>query len=324
MFKYLKNINVEEIKIPSKDRNYEAKQVKEGLYFFKDSKENLHFGIKVDSQEKISDPKVNGISVEIGRFNKDGSSEEFIIDLRLNINRYEQQFLYLCDEIIGYLVELKYDRVKAVNYAVNRNKIFWEKKRKSLLSIDKQVGLICELDFLNKIININKNYMISSWTGPFKAKYDFTFSENYFEIKGTLRNKHSHFINGMDQLEFGSEKNLYLVSYLITKSIEKNSKSIKNYVRNILNLLNDNYEAFVMFNSCLYEYGYNPLDEDDYECFDFHEILVYEVNDNFPKLIPSMLVNSLSERISKVNYKVDLDGLKSMKIDQLKLGNYCF
>ena len=56
MFKYLKNINVEEIKIPSKDRNYEAKQVKEGLYFFKDSKENLHFGIKVDSQEKISDP----------------------------------------------------------------------------------------------------------------------------------------------------------------------------------------------------------------------------------------------------------------------------
>ena len=91
-----------------------------------------------------------------------------------------------------------------------------------------------------------------------------------------------------------------------------------------MNLLNDNYEAFVMFNSCLYEYGYNPLDEDDYECFDFHEILVYEVNDNFPKLIPSMLVNSLSERISKVNYKVDLDGLKSMKIDQLKLGNYCF
>lgn len=324
MLKYLKDINISEIKVPTEDRNYKAKPLKNGIYFFKDSKENLHFGIKVKEDKRISDPKVNGISIEIGKFKKDNSNEEFIIDLKLNINRYEQQFLYLCDEIIENIEEHKYDRVKAVTCAVDRNKIFWHKQRKFLLSEEKQIGLICELEFLSRIININNIFILNSWTGPSKGKYDFTFSENFFEIKGTKRNKHSHIINGLDQLNYDAEKNLFVVSYILSPTNGQNSKSIKNYVRNISNLLNDNYEAFDMFSSFLYEYGYNPLDEDDYESFDFQEILVYKVNDNFPKLIPSMIVNSLSERISKVNYRVDLDGLKSKKIDQLKFGDYCF
>ena len=101
----------------------------------------------------------------------------------MNHQRYEHQFIYFCDEIIKNILNLKLGNVASVKSAVGRNRLFWDKQRQDILTEDQQVGLLCELEFLDRIIEINNKNMLQSWKGPTGFKYDFVFTDAYSKLK---------------------------------------------------------------------------------------------------------------------------------------------
>ena len=153
--------------------------------------------LRIQSEESYKDPKINGVDIQVRQFNLNGVSIEKFIDIKLNHQRYEHQFIYFCDEIIKNILNLKLGNVASVKSAVGRNRLFWDKQRQDILTEDQQVGLLCELEFLDRIIEINNKNMLQSWKGPTGFKYDFVFTDNLFEVKGTRREGHSHTINGL-------------------------------------------------------------------------------------------------------------------------------
>ena len=91
-----------------------------------------------------------------------------------------------------------------------------------------------------------------------------------------------------------------------------------------MDVFHDNEELIINFNSLLFEYGYNPLHLENYIKFEFIESKVYTVDEKFPRLVKSMLKETLSERVSKIRYRIQLDGLDSKTYNNINLGDYCY
>ena len=207
---------------------------------------------------------------------------------------------------------------------VGRNRVFWDKQKQNILTEDQQVGLLCELEFLDRIIEINNKNMLQSWKGPTGFKYDFVFTDNLFEVKGTRREGHTHIINSLDQLDYHGNKKLFIISYIVTENEEINALSVSDMVNRVLMKLNDNDELINYFNALLFDYGYNIFHIKDYKKYEIIESKVYTVNNDFPKLTRKMINQNLSERVSKISYKIDLNGLASINLDNVQTGDYCY
>jgi len=326
MLQYLEDSSFVNLSIPPEDRNYDAVVISNpiGIYIYRDASGNYHLALRIKSEESIKDPKINGVDILTGNFNLDSESIEKFIDIKLNHNRYEQQFIYLCDEIIKNILNLKLGIVESVKTAVGRNRVFWEKQKHDILSDDNQVGLLCELDFLSRVIDINRKNMLQSWKGPSGFKYDFVYTDNMFEIKGTRGKGHAHTINGLDQLDHDGNKTLSLVSYMVVEKDGLNAMSVSDLANRIMNMLNEDDELINYFNNLLFDYGYNVFHYRDYKKYEIIESKVYKVNDDFPKLTREMINDNLSERVSKISYKIDLNGLESINLDDLSIGDYCY
>lgn len=326
MLEYLKDSSFSKLVVPPEDRNYHALAINidEGIYLYRDAGSNYHMALRIQSEESYKDPKINGVDIQVGQFNLNGVSIEKFIDIKLNHQRYEHQFIYFCDEIIKNILNLKLGNVASVKSAVGRNRLFWDKQRQDILTEDQQVGLLCELEFLDRIIEINNKNMLQSWKGPTGFKYDFVFTDNLFEVKGTRREGHFHIINGLDQLDYDGNKTLFIISYVVTEKDDINGLGVNDIVNSIIMKLNDNDELINHFNALLFDCGYNVFHVKDYKKYEIIESKVYTVNNEFPKLTRRMINENLSERVSKISYKIDLNGLASINLDHIQLGDYCY
>ena len=63
--------------------------------------------------------------------------------------------------------------------------------------------------------------------------------------------------------------------------------------------------------------GYNKLHSDKYRNLGIKivEQNCYEVDENFPRLISSFLSTNLSERVSKISYTINLDGINTIPLN---------
>ncbi len=145
--------------------------------------------------------------------------------------------------------------------------------------------------------------MLQSWKGPSGFKYDFVYTDNMFEIKGTRRKGHAHTINGLDQLDHDVNKTLSLVSYMVVEKDGLNAMSVSDLANRIMNMLNDDEELINYFNNLLFDYGYNVFHYRDYKKYEIIESKVYTVNDDFPKLTREM-INDKSFRKELVKIKL--------------------
>ena len=70
---------------------------------------------------------------------------------------------------------------------------------------------------------------INCWVAD-SQPIDFSIQNNLIEVKTTLKDKHSHIINGLDQLKIIKSKSKYILSILVKKSDIK--------TKDTLNLIN--------------------------------------------------------------------------------------
>ncbi|WP_292173036.1 PD-(D/E)XK motif protein [Mesorhizobium sp.] len=82
----------------------------------------------------------------------------------------------------------------------------------TLLSDEKQLGLVGELWLLERLLRSFGSPGLESWVGPNNQSHDFRIGDIEFEVKATLGTRRVHIINGLQQLAPTAGARLYLLS----------------------------------------------------------------------------------------------------------------
>lgn len=220
-------------------------------------------------------------------------------------------FTHIVKEISGLILKDRCDPVEAINAVIGKWKSFWGKPPGDVLSEEEQMGLVGELALLERIIVKKGTGFVKCWFGP-AGKHDFQSCALNLEVKTTSRGRHSHIINGIDQLTPPLNKKLFVVSKLAAQ--DESGMSLTAVVAAIERLLKKSPADYHAFASMLSNSGYRREHERDYLNFRFlfSEEKWFEVDRSFPKMSSAELKHALSSRISEVRYRLDLEGLKAL------------
>lgn len=195
---------------------------------------------------------------------------------------------------------------------------FFESGRR--LSNEKIKGLISELLFLKNLMETGytSDYAIDSWDGPDDKSVDFNLDGDIgFEIK--TANKNHVNISSEYQLSLIEYKEKYLCCYPLQTNSGENGYTINKLMDYFLLKL-DNTNDYSVLDRKVTAYGFVKEFHEEIEGnqhFFFGDIVMYEINDNFPKLVSE----NIPSEIKNIKYQINLNDLDEKIIDHVKIIN---
>ncbi|WP_163710858.1 PD-(D/E)XK motif protein [Mangrovibacterium lignilyticum] len=300
-----------------------------GLHIFKDKLGYYHFAIATSNLQLpyVENPNVNGLQIQVTNYQFANGPQSQFIDLCCSISGYLEEFTQIVTEISEEVLVKNASPKDAVTMVITNWLSFWSKQKSNALSETEQLGLISELLVLDRLCLINSTNALKCWRGPLNERHDFNFSAWSIEVKGTTKENRIHLINGVDQLKSYPKKRLGLVSCSFNKTEFPTEYNLNYLIKKIKqDYFPKKPDLAVAFNNLLAEAGYSPLHNDIYDRYNLELIdsMFFEVNETFPKLTSEILNQRLDERVSGVNYKISLNGMTGIKIDDLRWGEYFF
>lgn len=167
-------------------------------------------------------------------------------------------------------------------------------------------GLIGELYVLaNELLPVlGKDDAIASWTGPIGSPQDFQLPNgDRLEVKTTAPNTREVTINGLDQLDAGTERlQLIIVRAETTGRNAADALTAVDLVQRIRTEIDDAPVAQATFEQMLLFNGWDDAQDNDRISFKFVQIDRHEVDDRFPRLIAS----NVAPGIIDATYRISL------------------
>lgn len=183
----------------------------------------------------------------------------------------------------------------------------------SVLSPEKQLGLVGELLIIREIVLTNEIDPVGFWLGPEKSEHDFKFLMFDLEVKTTTSEMRKHKIATISQLLPSQGRELFLASIQLTRASKSSGFSLFELATELLASKKLDSQAL---SAKLVETGWKAKHNHLYTSrFELRsEILIYEVNEEFPKLTQNVLALAAAyeSRITDISYRVNLDGLPSV------------
>lgn len=173
------------------------------------------------------------------------------------------------------------------------------------------MGLIGELLFLRDKMIPNKGLdaALDSWTGPEKTHKDFSFDNDWYEVKTISFGKDSVHISSIEQLDGTNE------GYLIIYSLERMSPSfngikLNTLVNELISVITSvHHKEIILAKLSLYGFDFSP--ENDNFVYDLKSIASYQITDeDFPRVTRELL----PESIIKVQYDIILSEIERFKV----------
>ncbi len=234
----------------------------------------------------------------------------WILEFQLVHPSFEEEFLRLCWDMIEYSSKEE----NALNALIHRY-ITWQKllqyENKSVMSFQKQKGLLGELIYLSKMIDdIGDEAAVDSWTGPDGSDQDYLFPSDWAEIKSVSLASETVHISSLQQLQ--QEREGQLIVYILESTTAGDDRvCLVDVVNEIKIKLMNNARILDRFDLKLYKYGYRKSHENEYRDnqFRFIEKREYVVNDIFPKLVGE---NVCSEIVS-CKYELSLAAIEKYR-----------
>lgn len=259
---------------------------------------------------KIKLPNINGLIIEYQLFGEAGFDKNNFILIECNTAAYLNNYTEILTEILEIYDNSKNHLVEIIHKVISKWRHFLGEPKDDILSEENIVGLIGELLFLNKLIKIHGANALTIWKAD-KGEEDFINSEKILEVKTSLRGKHEHIINGIDQLLINPKKQKNILSILLTKSKSESSISLPSLINKCADLYENDPENLDLFYKKIKQRGYDSRDQQLYFDFtyDYQRGGYFEVNNSFPKLTTDELISPLNSRISKVRYTLDFEGI---------------
>ena len=299
------------------------------LYIFKDEKGHCHFAIETKQvkESEVKDPNINGLKLGVFKYRfKDGKVCQFI-DLSCNIMGYMEEYTEVVREIAEAVLKKKKTPLVAITQIINNWISFWGAQSKQTLTEEQQIGLICELIILNELCELNPNTALDCWIGPLGGKHDFNFTDWSLEIKGTRMSGKTHTINGIEQLSSEGNKRLAFVSFLLANSQSNKSLSLPSLIESIIEKhFKERPALIIKLNKLLASVGYSPVHRVEYEKYRIEvvEASLFEVNKDFPKLTPDMLIAPLNSRITAIRYNISLKEMVGKTLSKINWSDYFY
>ncbi len=234
----------------------------------------------------------------------------WILEFQLVHPSFEEEFLRLCWDMIEY--SSKEENV--LNALIHRY-MTWQKllqyENKSVMSFQRQKGLLGELIFLSNMIDdIGVETAVDSWTGPDGSDQDYQFASEWVEIKSISLASETVRISSLQQLQ--QEKEGQLIVYILESTTAGEDRiSLVDVVNEIKTKLANNARYLDRFDLKLYKYGYRKNHENEYleNQFRFIEKREYVVNDVFPKLVSE----NVSSEIVSCKYELSLAAIEKYR-----------
>ncbi len=220
-------------------------------------------------------------------------------------------FYNFCEDIINQTNDYKGNEgyLEIVNRYNQWKKMFYSSSK--ILSENEIMGLIGELMFLKD--NIFPIYGITNglngWSGPEPTHKDFSYKNEWYEIKSINSFKNTITISSIEQLDSTVEGKL--VVYLFEKmSPSFNGISLNLLVKKMLNIIQyeGNKDIFV---EKLKQVGYSYNEIYDNYVYNMIDVHKYIVDSNFPKIKSQDLPNG----IGKVQYEIILSLIEKFEED---------
>jgi hypothetical protein len=185
-----------------------------------------------------------------------------------------------------------------------------------ILGTDRQLGLLGELLFLERLMKRIGPAALDAWLGPLGEPHDFRVWINEFEVKTTIAPHRIHTVNGLEQLVASHGCTLYLVSVLLGPAGAEGGFSLADKVSQLsssFSALPDRKEAFT---AALDACGLHMADVQHYtRRFALRRPFgVATVDQSFPALSRPLIqraIGPLATRIEGVHYEVNIEGLES-------------
>lgn len=184
-----------------------------------------------------------------------------------------------------------------------------------VLGIERQIGLLGELLFLEKLALTHGTRMLDSWGGPQSEPHDFRVDDREFEVKTTVAPKRVHIIHGSEQLVPSKGCSLFLLSVLLGPPGSAAGFSLAGKVRGLQRLFAADKLRSGRFVDALEKVGLREADLLHYvRQYSLRRALaVVPVDNKFPALTRPVVQQSLGAlalRIETLQYAVNVEGLE--------------
>jgi hypothetical protein len=188
-------------------------------------------------------------------------------------------------------------------------------EEKSLLGVERQIGILGELIFLQRLIKNMGLGALDSWLGPIGEPHDFRVRDREFEVKTTISPHRIHTIHGTEQLVPSKSCSLYLVSVLLGPSGAGTGFSLVDKVVQLSDEFAPSAVRLNQFATALRACGFRDEDRANYtRAFSIRRpIAIAPVDENFPAITRSTIqqaLGALAPRIESLDYDVSIEGLE--------------
>lgn len=234
----------------------------------------------------------------------------------LGLGNARTVFYSLCIDLIKASVGCNNDE-QAMN-AIKNKYMIWRKmfrKAKGSMTEESYKGMFGELYFLKHYLwpQIGLSNAIRSWSGPDLTAKDYSYKEDWYEVKTISTNSNSVSISSLTQLESVTSGHLVVVRVeQMSSEYNEGDYCVEKIISDIMRSVDDEEVKDLFINKIL-SYGY-----DFDECENtFHRYRVangkfYLVDNNFPRIT----TDSVSyKEVIKVTYSLALDGIQKYTED---------
>lgn len=252
-------------------------------------------------------PRWHGIEfsyAHITEYKNPGSENEYII-ISQSKNYDSGIFEVIANDITDQLEKISVQKkvISCLSDTLSKWKKFFALNSDVIMSEQMQEGLYGELMVLKKLIFKYGEDAVSYWGGADKETHDFYVNRSAIEVKTTATKSTERIkISSEHQLNPKDIKgSLFLYVNMVRKS-RTDGETLPVIIRSIAKSLSQHNRN--LFFEKLFQYGYIPSCEERYILgFYLRSYQVYKVTETFPKIVPDIL----DEGVSEVTYSLDLN-----------------
>jgi putative PD-(D/E)XK family protein DUF4420 len=282
-----------------------------------DSLGQRHLLVRLDDDEEgLQDSNSRGLQVATNELSVVGGDAGRYLDVACKDSAAHAALDLIGGELAERLSSKLESPAEAVSRILAKWRRFWGQIPQRLLSREEQIGLYAELWFLAfwLLPCVATKEAVSRWRGPFGARHDFEWQGRSVEVKAATSVRAAiHSINGLEQLAKPESGDLLFFSLRLREEAGA-TDSLLTVVQQCRAQLGEDDEAVTMFESALARCGYSPAHEDDYDKTRLRVVTqsLYRVEEDFPRLTPSLFHDGVPAGVEYVQYDINLDSFSHL------------
>jgi hypothetical protein len=188
-------------------------------------------------------------------------------------------------------------------------------QEKSILGPERQIGLLGELLFLERLMEKNGTSALDAWLGPISEPHDFRIDGTEFEVKTTVSPHRIHTIHGTEQVVPSNGCSLYLVSVLLGPAGASTGFSLSEKFEQLSVRLGLEPLRLNQFNTALERCGFRRAECAHYgRRFAMRRPLgLVPLDSDFPAITRPKLqvaLGPVASRVESLQYDVNVEGLE--------------